>query len=114
MKNIKLEPKWKKTKEQIWADHFEEILSVEPLVVKKTFLFRYKSRLQIATAVAAVFAAILLIPSLYVKSFETVSGESVTVTLPDGSSAILNSQSSISYKPLLWFRQRAVKMSGAL
>jgi len=114
MKNIKVEPKWKITKEQIWADHFEEIVSVEPLVVKNPVLLRYKSRLQFAIAVAAVFAAILLIPSLYVKSFETVTGERVTVTLPDGSSAILNSQSSISYKPLLWFSQRVVKMSGEI
>lgn len=114
MKNIKVEPKWKKTKEQIWADHFEEILSVDPLVVKNPVLFRYKNRFQFATAVAAVFAAILLIPSLYVKSFETVTGERVTVNLPDGSIAILNSQSSISYKPLLWFNQRVVKMSGEI
>ncbi|MDP3436819.1 MAG: FecR domain-containing protein [Bacteroidales bacterium] len=114
MKNIKVEPKWKKTKEQIWTDHFEEIVSVEPLVVKTSFLLRYKSRFQFATAVAAAFVAILLIPTLYVKSFEAATGERVAVTLPDGSSAILNSQSSISYKPLLWFSQRVVKMSGEI
>ncbi|HBZ24966.1 MAG TPA: hypothetical protein DEO54_01835 [Rikenellaceae bacterium] len=112
MKNIKVEPKWSRTKDQIWADNFAEIVSLEPLVVKTPFLFRYKRRFQFATAVAAIFAAVLLIPSLYVKSFEASTGERLTVTLPDGSGVTLNSLSSISYKPILWFKERAVKMSG--
>ncbi|MDP3452265.1 MAG: FecR domain-containing protein [Bacteroidales bacterium] len=114
MKNIKVEPKWKNSKEQIWADHFEKIVSVEQLVAKSPSLFSHKRRFQFAMAVAAIFAAILLIPSIYVRSFETSIGERVTVTLPDGSGALLNSQSSISYKPLLWFSQRVVKMSGEI
>ena len=91
MKNIKVEPKWSRTKDQIWADNFAEIVSLEPLVVKTPFLFRYKRRFLFATAVAAIFAAVLLIPSLYVKSFEASTGERLTVTLPDGSGVTLNS-----------------------
>jgi len=112
MKNIKVEPKWSKTKEQIWADHYEEAVSWEPFVVKSPELFWLKNRYKFVAAVAAVFTTILLISSFYVKSFEATKGERLTVTLPDGSGVILNSQSSISYKPFLWFMGRVVKMSG--
>jgi len=114
MKNIKIEPHWSKTKEEIWNNNFEQIVSSDPPVIKNQVRFRYKREFRLIVSIAAVFIAFLVFSFLYEKSFETNAGERVSVKLPDGSEATMNSQSSLSYKPLLWIFGREVKMSGEL
>ncbi len=114
MKNIKVEPQWSKTKEEIWNNSFEQIVSSEPLVIRNPVLFRNNVTFRLIASIAAVYIVLLIFSSLYEKSYKTGSGERVSVNLPDGSTAILNSQSTLSYKPVLWFFRRDVKMNGEI
>lgn len=108
-KHFKIEPHWSRSKEEIWKEHFEEmVLQKEPksaktgISVRRTFYY---------TAIAAM-VIILLIPFVYIRTIETNRGEHRLLLLPDGSSATLNAESKISYRPLYWNISRKVKMEG--
>jgi len=65
-------------------------------------------------AIAASFTAVVGMLVFFAgnKSFTTNVGEQLVVTLPDGSSALLNTSSSISYNSLFWNWKRSVSMDG--
>ena len=63
------------------------------------------------------YAASLLIPLLLICCFytvteETTRGEQATVRLPDRSTATMNAESKLSYKPFVWFFSRKVSLRG--
>ena len=94
MKNIKLEPDWKRSKEQIWDNYFEKLTS-HPQIAKRAFSFRYLY----ATAAAAIII-LLTLPNFYVKTVNANRGERINHTLPDGSGVTLNSESTLKYNYL--------------
>ncbi|MDP3399330.1 MAG: FecR domain-containing protein [Bacteroidales bacterium] len=106
MKNIKFEPDWKRSKEQIWDNYFEEFTSNKQ-ITKRSFSFRYLY----ATAAAAIILLFTL-PNFYVKTVNVNRGERIIHTLPDGSTVSLNSESTLKYKPLVWFLGKSVQLSG--
>ncbi|HCV15126.1 MAG TPA: hypothetical protein DF637_02155 [Rikenellaceae bacterium] len=106
MKNIKLEPDWKRSKEQIWDIYFEKLTS-HPQIAKRAFSFRYLY----ATAAAAIII-LLTLPNFYVKTVNANRGEKINHTLPDGSGVTLNSESTLKYKPLVWFLGKSVQLTG--
>ena len=105
---FRIDPKWSRTKEQIWQDNFAGLQSapVERVTFRPYILYR-----NIALYAAAVIA-ILLIPFVYEKGTTANLGEHTTLTLPDGSTVHLNADSRVSYKPLLWFAGRDVELTG--
>lgn len=106
--DIKITPKWNKSKDEIWNEIFEEL--EEPKTaskVKQLLFWRY--------AVAAV--VIIMIVSgtfacLYRETIQVVRGTQQAVVLPDGSKVKLNAESELTYKPYWWFVSRNVELKG--
>lgn len=105
--NVKIEPKWRKSREQIWNDHFERLTSKESTVHKVLHIGRY-----LRYSAAAAILIILLVPLIYTKSIVAQKGMHLSFNLPDGSSVTLNAGSELSYKPFIWFARRTVRMDG--
>lgn len=114
---FKIEPKWKRSSEEIWADHFEKLTSAaneqsreeKGIVVKGGFSHARSYALYYA---AAAIIILLIAPLVYTKNISAQRGEHLAHTLPDGSQVTINAQSELSYRPLLWYVSRDVKMEG--
>ncbi len=119
MKNdyLKVTPEWKKSKSEIWDEHFEKLMEEEtapaaPLTVKKSGKKKWFVRLSMAAAV--LFIAFYTVAYSYETKIMTAKGEWKTIQLPDHSSVKLNAESSLSYKPYFWFIKPSVKVSGEM
>lgn len=106
--DIKLTPKWRKRKDEVWNDVFSglETTGTAP-EVKRFSLWRYA-----AAAVALLFLTAGTFAFLFETEVQAVRGTHLAVTLPDGSKVSLNADSKLSYKPYWWFASRAVEMEG--
>lgn len=94
---------WKKTKEHFW-DSLEEKIDDSKKVRKINWLM-----------FAAGFAILIVIGTfgyLNKTKINTNFGEHRTVLLPDGSSVVLNSKSSLKYNHLYWRFLRKVELEG--
>lgn len=109
IKNIKVTPEWKKTKEEIWNNSFAPLM--EGTYKKKTFSF-YASVYRTMAGIAAVVTLLFCFSFFYSKKYYVPRGKQMQISLPDGSSAKLNSETSISYKPAWWHISKQVKMDG--
>ncbi|MFV0291133.1 MAG: FecR family protein [Mangrovibacterium sp.] len=108
--DIKICPKWSKSKEEVWANVFEE-LEAHPQVIKMTS----RKRSVWLYAAASIAAIIIILPSIaffYTKSELAERSSNLAIVLPDGSKVDLNAESEISYKPLWWYISRDVKLKG--
>lgn len=105
---IKITPKWSKSKEEVWDELFSTLDEVKaPPRVKHLSFWRY--------AAAAVIAMIMTgsaFAYLYTTTETTARGKHVVVLLPDGSSVTLNAESQLRYKPYWWFASRDVELTG--
>ncbi len=107
---IRVSPKWGKSKEEFWADTFEQIAE-ESKPQKK--LSRVYFLMSYAAAAVLVFTiGLTLVAQLYVKTIEVGKGEHLTVNLPDNSEVIINAESKLSYKPLWWLVTRETYLQG--
>ncbi|NDV67700.1 FecR family protein [Dysgonomonas sp. 25] len=107
--NIKIKPKWTKSKDEIWAENFA---GLEDDGKKKIPL--YKRPVFLYAGVAAILL-VILIPSiafLYTKDITVPRGQHYTLNLPDGSRAIINAESKLTYKPFWWRVSREVTLEG--
>ena len=105
---IKIEPKWERSSDEIWRDHFEEVTSVDKV---SRFDFALIKKYAFYYAAAAV-VVIALLPLLFSRNVVSLRGEHISCTLPDGSVVNLNAESELTYNFLTWFFSRGVKMSG--
>jgi ferric-dicitrate binding protein FerR (iron transport regulator) len=103
--NIKINPHWRKSKDEIWDETFDRLGGSEH---KRLF----PKRIPYWSYAAALLLLAFLTTYSYTVSEEAVRGEHLTVWLPDSSSVTLNAESSISYKPYLWFISRKVSLEG--
>ncbi len=107
---IKIGPRWKKSKDEIWNETFADLteeITTQGKEPKRKSLWFY--------AAASVAAIIILLPSIaffYTKNEVAGRGNHLAVVLPDGSKVDLNAESEISYKPLWWYVSRNVKLRG--
>lgn len=105
--NIRIIPKWSRSKEEIWRDHFEGLISeVRPPVKSNAHHF---ARLYYY---AAAIVLIFIIPMIYTRTIVSQRGEHISYVLPDGSGVTLNADSKLIYKPLMWPLKREVRMDG--
>lgn len=95
-----------KNKKNIW-------LSIEESIDAKQNRFVKFSSWRVA--VAASIVALLVSYAVFYSSnieYNTNIGEKMAITLPDGSSVNLNSESKLSYNSISWVLDRDVHMSG--
>ncbi|MGQ8336476.1 FecR family protein [Sunxiuqinia sp. A32] len=100
---------WKENKSAIWEEMESRMETSKPATV--IFFFRPAFRY----AVAALFILLVGITGLlrfYSHSVETLSGQHLTVSLPDGSQVQLNAESTLKYYPLWWSIERKLSFSG--
>lgn len=106
--NIKITPKWNKSKEQIWAERFDALEDIPRLR-------HSENNRWVLYAAAAVVAVILSLPVFaYFHTTDVIvaRGEYLSVELPDGSKVKLNAESRLSLKPYWWPISREVEMVG--
>jgi len=102
---------WKKSKEEIWQEVFAGLTEEEIQPAKKMAL--RQSWLRFA-AVAAVAVIALLFSGMwfYTQTIVSPIASREKVTLPDGSTVLLNAETKVSFKPYWWKIQREVKLEG--
>ena len=102
---------WGKSKEQIWAELEQRMETKQP--AGRSLFMNTGLRLAIAAAIA-LFVGLGLFMQLYTKTMGMPAGEHGFVFLSDDSKIHLNAQTSITYKPLLYFLNfsRKVRFEG--
>lgn len=106
--NIKITPKWRKSKDEIWDEVFSDLDDSETSPkVKRLSFWKYA-----AAAVITIMIAGSSFAYLYTTTETAVRGMHLAVTLPDGSNVNLNADSELKYKPYWWFASRNVKLKG--
>ena len=105
MENIRINPRWRKSKDDIWNETFEHLDGRE---YKKHF----SRQILLWSSAAAILLPVFLAVCLYTVNKTAARGERLTVWLPDSSFVTLNAESSISYKPYAWFILRNVSLEG--
>ncbi|MDR1407386.1 MAG: FecR domain-containing protein [Tannerella sp.] len=103
--NIRINPRWRKSREEIWTGTFEHLDGREH---RKPF----PKRIPYWSYAAALLLFAFLTAYLYTVSEEAARGTHLTVRLPDGSRATLNAGSRLSYKPCAWLVSRKVSLEG--
>jgi ferric-dicitrate binding protein FerR (iron transport regulator) len=106
--DIKITPKWRKSKDEIWNEVFADLdIEKNSAKVKHLSFWKYAAAAAIAMMIAGASFAYL-----YTATETAVRGAHLTVTLPDGSTVNLNADSELKYKPCLWFASRNVELVG--
>ena len=105
LENIRIIPRWRKSKDEIWNETFEHLDGGE---YKKLSPKRIPSW----SYAAALLLLAFLTAHLYTVNEEAARGEHLTVRLPDSSRVTLNAGSRLSYKPCTWFISRKVSLEG--
>jgi len=100
---------WSRSSEEVW-ESLEKSLDQMP-EARTVRLGNRMLRLSIAASVLILigFAAF---SGLYTKKLSTPSGQVAEISLPGGSKIILNADSEVKYKPLLWRFSRDIKLDG--
>lgn len=73
--------------------------------VRKLWVYAIAASLTLLTGTAAFFL-------FYAKTFQNLSGQHLTVSLPDGSSVQMNAVSTLKYYPGRWLFRRNVNFEG--
>ncbi len=96
---VSLEIPYEKSKEEIWASIQQQMAAeetpthrIQPL---KVHLWRFAATLALLMGIGALLR-------FYHHTIRTTSGQVVTITLPDNSTAMLNENSALTYYPLWW------------
>lgn len=98
---------WSQSKEEIWERTFAALETPQKAPRKVLFTYTYGS-----VAAVALLVLMLSFSWLYKKNVSTPIASHLQVELPDGSTVLMNAETSISYKPIWWFIQREVQLNG--
>lgn len=100
---------YSKSKDEVWQQLGTRIEAVQ---LKKTpSIKRYRALIAVAASIV-LLAGVFSIFRFYTETFKSMQGQHLTVNLPDGSTVILNAESSLSYQPLWWQFSREVQFVG--
>ncbi|MDD2797399.1 MAG: FecR domain-containing protein [Bacteroidales bacterium] len=105
--SIRLKMKWNKSKEEIWAEKFASISTPEVKPRKLTLRFMYSG-----IAAAVLLMLMISFSWMYSKTVVSPIASHMQVELPDGSVVLMNAETKVSYKPLWWYVQREVNLTG--
>ncbi len=105
--DVKITPKWNKSKDEIWNNIFSKLEENNIPKIKNNYYKQY-------AAVATIL--ILITTGIFSYSYKTTKqigrASHLEITLPDNSKVKLNADSKLSYKPYWWFFSRNVELSG--
>lgn len=106
-KDIKIIPKWRKSREEIWDEVFSGLDGAGTVPkVKRLSFWKCVAAVITVTVASGTFAY------RYTTTETAVRGTHRAVTLPDGSSVNLNAESELRYNPYRWFVSRDVNLKG--
>ncbi len=105
-KNVKITPKWSKSKETIWNDVFSNLEETTSPRVKRFSFGQY------AAAIAVILIAVGSFSYLYETTEQVGRGSHLAIMLPDGSKVNLNAETKLKYKPYWWFISRDITLNG--
>lgn len=100
---------WGKSKQEIWAELEKKMEETAP--VKIRMLGTPWMRIAIAATFALLIGLTVIVQG-YRKTISIPAGQHGSVMLPDQSRVQLNAQTTLSYKPLLWWISRNVRLNG--
>lgn len=108
-----VQPKYSKSKDDIWneIDSKIELQQGDNSDSRKGTSLSIRLFYGIAASLLLVLGTVIML-RYYSNSNYCPHGEQLTVSLPDGSSVTLQSNSSITYYPLWWDFSRKVNLSG--
>lgn len=100
---------WEKSREEVW-EGMQARLDQKP-GARKISLSSRILRLSAAAIILLLLGSAFFI-GFYSKTVSTGAGEMAKLVLPKGSEVVLNAETSLKYKPLLWIFTREVKLDG--
>lgn len=100
---------WKKPSDQVWAELAEKMQQTPP-VPRRRLVFR--PFVYAVAAVALVLLSLGFFARNYSRTIDTKAGEHFTAMLPDGSSVLLNAETSMRYLPYWWRFERKLWFNG--
>ena len=103
-----LEAPYPREKTDIW-ESLQDKMGAEEKKVAVPLFRKYR---WLAAASLALLMAVSLLLRFYAHTVSTKAGEMITVTLPDGSNAVLSPHTRLTYYPLWWRLSAKIKLSG--
>jgi ferric-dicitrate binding protein FerR (iron transport regulator) len=100
---------WEKSREEVWESMQAQL--VEKPEARKISLSSNILRLSAAALILLMLGSAFFI-GFYSKTVSTGVGEMANLVLPKGSEVVLNAETTLKYKPLLWTIRREVKLDG--
>ncbi len=101
--------RWTRSREEVWLE-LDKKLDVTG-EARKVTMVRPWMRFA-AAAVMTLLVGLSAVMYFYSETLEVGAGKHAEILLPDNSRVQLNAQSTISYKPLLWYLSRSVELEG--
>lgn len=100
---------WENDESEIWASLSEKINRAPAAKTVNLYpaIFKWS-----AAAVIVFLAGLSAIFFFYSKQIESLPGQNLVATLPDGSTVELNAGSTLKYYPLKWKLERKLKFEG--
>ncbi len=103
-----VEPPFKQSKEEIWGDLASALKAGEKTIA----VYPYRRYLWRAAAVVALLIGLTVVFRFYPLTVRAPQEEVAHLTLPDGSSVVLNKGSVLTYYPLWWKVSARVTLTG--
>lgn len=100
---------WEKSREEVWESMqagLEEKHGARKFSLSSNIL-----RLSAAALILLLLGSAFFI-GFYSKTVSTGAGEMANLVLPKGSEVVLNAETSLKYKPLMWIFRRDVRLEG--
>lgn len=99
---------WEKPEDAVWKELSAKMeIAPKGRKINMAGLFKYA-----AAAVIFLVVALGAVTFLYQKTVETLPGEQMAISLPDGSEVEINAASILKYYPLKWKFSRKVELTG--
>lgn len=105
--SVRFEIPWSKTREEIWQSTFATLDVPQKEIRRSLFPYKYAS-----VAAVAVLLLMISFSFIYKKTITTPIASHLQIELPDGSTVLMNAETSVSYKPFWWIIQREVQLNG--
>lgn len=100
---------WERNREEVW-ESMQAQLAEKP-GARKISLSSNILRLSAAALIFLMLGSAFFI-GFYSKTVSTGAGEMANLVLPKGSEVVLNAETSLKYKPLMWIFRRDVGLEG--
>lgn len=104
-----IEVPYSKSRNEIW-EAMQQKMTAEEIPIRPVRPAR--RRLWLVAAMVALLLGVGVLLRFYHHTFRTAPGQMVTLTLPDGSTVVLNAQSRLTYYSLWWRFSPKVSLAG--